>query len=351
MTLAIVAITSRGADLAQCLADSLPDATAFLPEKFRMEDNCYYSSDSPGELLPRLFNEYDGLVCIMATGIVVRLLATHLRGKQYDPAVVVCDEAGEFAISLLSGHLGGANQLARQIADILDGQAVITTATDVNALPAWDDVAREEDLAIEPIGHIKHLNRRLLEASPIALVDPCRRIADRFAEVKSVVCCDTFLCAEEASTQGRVYVTHRLIPDLDRQPELLLLRPRDLVIGIGCNRGTDVAEIEAVVSLVLERAQLAFSSVCSVGTIIDKHDEIGINEFARRHSLAVEHFTAAELNQIEVPSAPSLHALQAVGAKGVCEPAALCAARSGRLLVRKQKSGNVTVAVAEKLGS
>ncbi len=163
MTLAIIAITSGGAQLARKLHSQAEEAELWLPEKFRQSDRAKYYSEKLAEILPRLFNRVDGLICIMATGIVIRLLASHIRSKDQDAAVVVCDEAGQYAISLLSGHLGGANELAREVAAILGGQAVITTATDVNQLPAFDEVARKCNMAIEPLARIKLLNGLLLE--------------------------------------------------------------------------------------------------------------------------------------------------------------------------------------------
>ena len=350
MNTAIVAITPRGAELARKLTASLPETTCFLPERFQQSDNVSYFTHPLKDLLREAFQTYDGLVCIMATGIVVRLLAPFLQGKAVDPAVVVVDETGRFAVSLLSGHLGGANRLAEQVAKAVGGQAVITTATDVNNLPAWDTAAGEAGLVIEPLEQIKLFNRLLLEGQAIVLVDPGQRLAGVYRDVPGVLCCSTFMDAETSGIAERIYVTHRLIPAGNASGELLLLRPRDLVLGLGCNRGTPASEIDDAVMRVLKNAALSSSSVRSIATIVDKQDEVGLNEYARDKGLIVDYFSAQELNAMEVPSAPSLHALKAVGARGVCEPAALRAAQSGHLLVRKQKCGNVTVAVAEISG-
>lgn len=347
MTLAIIAITPRGAELARRLAGQLPAATVCLPERFRDDAGGRYFAEPLSAFLPEAFRHYDGLVCIMATGIVMRLLAPGLQGKAIDPAVVVVDEAGHFAISLLSGHLGGANDLAREIAAVLDGQAVITTATDVNGLPAWDLAARDAGLNIEPLSHLRLFNLALLEGQPIALVDPRQRISRRYADLLQVVRCDTIPAAEETGIGLHAYVTHRLVRCVEGESPLLLLRPRDLVLGLGCNRGTAAGEIAEAVAQVMAQASLSMLSLRGIATISDKQDEAGINDFAGARNLAVSYFTAAQLNAVTVPSAPSPHALKAVGAQGVCEPAALCAAYPGRLLVRKQKCGNVTVAVAE----
>jgi len=347
MNLGIVAITPRGADLARFIGRQFPEAEIFLPEKFRRDDTCRYFDVPLGDLLPELFAEADGLICIMATGIVIRLLAPHLRGKEHDPAVVVMDEAGQFAVSLLSGHLGGANELAVRVALASGGQAVVTTATDVNDLPAWDDLARREDLAIQPLSQIKIFNTLLLEKRPIGLVDRQNRVAPYFSEIPAVRLARNFADPLLNEVSGKVFVTHRHIPDPESHEPLLLLRPRDLVVGIGCNRGTSAEEIEQVVKTVMEEAFLAPASIRSLATVAAKWDEAGLEQFAQSRNLSIDFHSAEELNRVEGISPPSPHALEAVGAKGVCEPAALLSARGGPLLVAKKKRGNVTVAVAE----
>jgi cobalt-precorrin 5A hydrolase len=347
MNLAIIAITPNGASLARRLVAEAEGAAVWLPEKFREADDCRYFAEPLKVLLPRLLTSVDGLVCIMATGIVVRLLGPHLRGKEHDPAVVVVDEAGQFAISLLSGHLGGANELATEVAEMLGGQAVITTATDVNNLPAWDDVARQLNMNVEPLGRIKLLNGLLLEGRAIALVDSFGQVAERFADIPGVVVVRSFMQAMQTDVEGLVFVTHRHIPALDLEKKLLLLRPANLVVGVGCNRGTDAAEIETVIRSELEKAFLSPASITCLASIDAKQDEGGLLDVAAGLGVALKFFTKEELNEVAAPSEPSEHALQAVGARGVCEPAAILAAGGGQLLVKKKKSGNVTVAVAE----
>ncbi len=347
MKLAIVAITSGGAQLARRLGAELPEARVYLPEKFRGGDDCDYFDKPLAVWLPNLFDEVEQLICIMATGIVVRILGRELKGKEKDPAVVVMDEAGQFAISLLSGHLGGANDLARRLAKICGATPVITTATDVNNLPAWDQAARDAGLVVEPVSHLKTLNRLLLDGGKIGLVDQRRRIADKFTSVPGVTLYDNFAAATRSSSDGLVFVTHRFLPHLQNQTEMLALRPRDLVIGIGCNRDTSAEEIEAAVRHKLKQSFLAFGSIACLASIDAKQDEVGLLEFAERNGLKIEFHSAAELNQVDIPSPVSLHAQKAVGAKGVCEPAALLSSGMGEMLIRKQKVGNLTLAVAE----
>ena len=348
MRLAIVAITTGGVQLARRLGSELPEARVYLPEKFRNGDDCDYFDKPLAIWLPQLFADVEQLICIMATGIVVRILGRELRGKDQDPAVVVMDEAGQFAISLLSGHLGGANDLARRLAEVSGATAVITTATDVNNLPAWDQAARDAGLLVEPVAHLKTLNRLLLDGGNIALVDRRRRIAPLFAAVPGVKLYPDFSTATRSNADGLVFVTHRFLPHLQEQHGLLALRPRDLVVGIGCNRGTSADEIEQAVRSKLKQAFLAFASIGCVASIDAKQDEVGLLEFAQRNRLPLEFHAAEQLNKVEMQSPVSINAQKAVGAKGVCEPAALLSSGLGALLIRKQKIGNLTLAVAER---
>ncbi len=347
MTLAIIAITSGGAALARKLHLQAEEAELWLPEKFRQTDRANYYSGKLADLLPQLFNRVDGLVCIMATGIVVRLLAPHIKTKDQDAAVVVCDEAGRFAISLLSGHLGGANELADEVASILGGQAVISTATDVNQLPAFDEVARQNNMAVEPLSRIKLLNGLLLEQKPIALADAEGVVTAAYLDVACVTPARSFAEALTGSAEGLVFVSNRYLRQLETHDNLLALRPRNLVVGIGCNRGTSAAEIETVVRETLQHAFLAFASIGALASIDAKQDEEGLLAFAEQYRLPLNFFSAEQLNEISAPTPASDYVQQAVGAKGVCEPAAIMASAGGRLLVKKKKNGNVTVAVSE----
>lgn len=349
MNLAIIAITRNGARLGARLQTARPASDLYVLERFAAAAG---SAATPftGELkvlVSRLWGRYQGFALIMATGIVVRTVAPLLAGKDRDPAVVVLDEAGRFAVSLLAGHLGGANRLAIELAAACGGTPVITTATDVNGLTAWDEAARQAGLRVEPVAHIKNLNSLLLEGGRIALVDRRGRIAPWFANTPGIEAHATFAAALQSGAAGLVFVTHRLLPDLERRPHLLALRPPDLAVGIGCHRGATADEIESAVVNELGRAFLAFASVGRLASVQDKADEPGLLEFAARHALPVDFFPAVELNAVVTPSPPSPHALKAVAAKGVCEPAAILAAGGGPLLITKKKCGNVTVAVAE----
>ena len=284
--------------------------------------------------VPEVWKGSRSFIFIMATGIVARTIAPLIRDKKTDPAVVVVDEAGRFAISLLSGHLGGANALTRDIASFLGGKAVITTASDLNDLPSIDLWARDNRLVIEDWPLLPRVATKLLNQGALRIYredDAGINVPREFREAASV-------------KQADLLITHKAVLPAARKGALLL-RPKDLIVGIGCNRGTASKEIEDVVRGVLAQHNLSFSSVSSLATIDIKTGEPGLRAFAEKTSLTLRGFTPEELNTV-AGIAVSQAVQKATGANAVAEPAALLASGNNVLLVPKQKSGNVTVAVA-----
>jgi cobalt-precorrin 5A hydrolase len=348
MQVAIIAITGNGARTGATLQDSLRGSRLFVIEK-HASANAEPFSHGLQPLVDRLWQEYQGFVFIAATGIVVRTVAPHLRGKECDPAVVVLDDAGRFAISLLSGHLGGANELAKKCAAITGGTAVITTATDVNDLPSFDMLAKQNGWLIDDLSRVKVLNSLLLEGKEIAVVGECEAVKS-YCAGKGILSYHLNIPEALASgAAGQLYVTNQIVPSQLLTENTLVLRPVNLCLGIGCNRGTAAEEIKAVVARNMERLSLSSKSVKCVATAAAKGDEVGLAEFAKLLGVPVICFAHEDLNAVEFPSPPSAYALQAIGAKGVAEPAALLASKGGRLLLHKVKDGNVTLAIAETL--
>jgi len=175
--IAVYALTKAGSTIAAKLANNITNSKLIIPEKFRDTVNVKGDIDffTTGEFTKKVsenWHLFKGHIFVMATGIVVRKIAIHLKDKTVDPAVVVCDEKGEYAISLLSGHIGGANRIAKFAASILKGIAVITTATDIQGLMAFDELAAINDWKVANPTKIKILNSMLLEGKKIALIIP-----------------------------------------------------------------------------------------------------------------------------------------------------------------------------------
>lgn len=335
--IAVWAITPRGVSLAERAAAGFPRAKLFVTAKLAGQTPGAVRFDSLPEAVGRHFHDYRGHVFIMAAGIVTRVISPHIRAKTTDPAVVAVDDGGRFAVSLLSGHLGGANDLARRVADVLGAQAVITTATDANGVAAIDVLAVESGLYIENPEAIKIINMALLAGEGIEVHDPFGILSGRIPKALS------FTSGADAQA-ARVYVDDR-IPGTPA--DALVLRPRSLVVGIGCNRNTETAEIRELLLRVLRESGLARESLKSLASIDLKADEQGLIALAHELAVPLELFGRDEIGRVEDDVlSPSAAVQKHIGVKSVCEAAAILAARGGALIVPKRMTRNATAAVA-----
>lgn len=344
--IAIVAVTRNGVRLAMQLQAELPGSVCFVPRRHQfalaMGANAY---DHLGGLFPELWKSHKSLVCIMAAGIVVRLITRLLRNKATDPAVVVMDERAQFVISLVSGHLGGANDLAREVAALTGGQAVITTASDVDGRPSIDLIARELSLEIENPSMLARTARAILEEESLWVFDPDGRLRKSLAGLGNIVWWpDEERQGESDLPKGSpgIWVSERMPPP---GVDCLILRPRNLVVGLGCNRGTGVDEILGLLKEVLGRTGVSAASIRNLASIDLKKDEPGLLDASAELKRPIHFYPRRELEGMVVPN-PSPVVESHIGVQSVCEAAALLSAGKGNLVIPKQKTANVTLAVA-----
>jgi cobalt-precorrin 5A hydrolase/precorrin-3B C17-methyltransferase len=349
-TVAVYALTEAGARTAARLAAAVGGSLFVSRERagdlpdFEGELVRFEGQDLANTVATQ-WRRFDGHIFVMASGIVVRKIAPLLTSKTTDPAVVVCDEGGRYAISLVGGHIGGANRLAQQVSAALHGQAVVTTATDVQGVVAFDEWAARQGWRVENPDAIKHLNSLLLARQRIGVALPAALVREVYGTRDHIVAVEAG--ALPADLAGLVVVDR---PDYSGPagiPILRLARP-GVVLGIGCNRGTPADEIEAAVQATLRDHGLDPCQVRGVASIDLKHDEEGLLAFAGRHGWPLTFLPAERLDAVAVPN-PSVRVAGATGTASVSEAAALTVA-GGRLLVPKQKCGAVTVAVAEAKG-
>ncbi|GAA2563345.1 MULTISPECIES: precorrin-3B C(17)-methyltransferase [Streptomyces] len=295
----LISATAAGAAARDRLAAAWPDRTRVY--------------EGPvADAVRAAFAQCEQLVCFLATGAVVRLVAPLLDDKAADPGVVCVDEGGRFAVSLVGGHDGGANDLAREVADVLGAEPVVTTATDAVGLAGLDTLG----LPVE--GDVAAVSRALLDGEAVALR----------AEVAWPL--PPLPVADEGAYTIRL--TDRLVERAGRE---VVLRPPTLVVGVGASKGAPVEEVLALVEGALREAGLSAASLAELATVDAKAEEPGIVEAARRLGVPLVTYAAQELARVDVPH-PSDAPLAAVGTPSVAEAAALV--RGGELLVPKRKS-------------
>ena len=321
---AILAVTDSGRQLAQRLGRELTGAEIInTPQGTKRS-------------LEQAWHTYDSIVCVMAAGIVVRCIAGLCRSKVHDPCVVVVDETGQHAISLLSGHLGGGNSLAEKVAHICGATAVITTASDVTGHTAVDLWSIDENLTVANPDKLASTSAKLLRNGVL-------NVYQQYSFIKSLPH-DFRPCTNRQDADIVIALN-------DDQRQRLMLIPRIRYIGFGCRRGATAEEFHQVVAELEQVDGLDLSSVGGAASIDLKNDEVGLLEFGRQLNWPLRFFTKAQIDSVAgTTKSDIVH--QKIGVYGVCEAAAILAAtvreQTGRLIVKKRKWERITAAVAEQ---
>lgn len=330
MKLAVFAYSRQGCRTARRVLDCFPEAERRCYTMERFGEAGFLPLEKPSEpFYGALFRWADALVFVGACGIAVRQIAPHVRDKGQDPGVICIDELGNFVIPLLSGHIGGANGLARRLAEKLGAVAVITTATDINQKFSVDAWAAEQGFVIDSMALAKAVSAGILEGD-IPMCSDFPVVTDL---PRGVVPGD----------QGKLGIC---VSFQKKEPfeRTLRLIPRVLRLGIGCRRGTEAAAIREAVTRVFEVQNLDIRGVKGVYSIDLKAKEPGLLAYCEERGLPAAFYTAEELKAVEGNFTPSEFVRSITGVDNVCERAALLGA--GRLIVKKTVWNGVTVAVA-----
>lgn len=276
--------------------------------------------------LAQAWGECDLIISHLALGATTRLIAPLLESKKTDPGVVVIDEGGRFVVPLVGGHVGGANDLARRISEITDATAVVTTATDSLNVPGLDTLGWGFS------GDVAGVTRAILDGAPVLITR---------TQTWPMPPLPTNVSESAEAPVAQIVVTDEANPEVGDLPTVVL-HPKSLIVGMGCNRGTDVAELRELLTSTLANAGLAIDSVRAITTVDAKADEEGLIALADELGAAFTPIARDELAAIDVPN-PSDHALEAVGTASVSEASVI--ASGATLLVEKQRSTNATIAV------
>lgn len=351
---AVVAITKHGVEIARRLGQSFQNADVYYMSKFEKGDerakHIQLFTGSVRLLFPSLFKAYKGLVIIISLGAVVRMIAPLLQDKKIDPAVVVIDDKGEHVISVLSGHIGGANELTKEVAAAINARPIITTASDVQGTIPVDLFGKRFGWVWDSSEKLTPVSAAVVNEESIAVVQESGekdwwhygpQIPEHIKQYPSI---------KEALVKNpaaALVISHRI---LSEEEQLILhngvlYRPKVIVLGMGCNRGTSAEEIETVINETLEELQFSTKSVKAICTIDLKKDEAGFIEVINKYNWEFICYTPSELNSVNIES-PSETVFKYTGAYGVSEPAARLYSGAENLALVKKKSGNVTISVA-----
>ena len=388
-TTSIVAISRHGAELARRLADCLEGPVELhIAHRFHQQGGVETPFDLPARpVIQKLFTEARRLVLFMPVGAAVRLLAPSLRDKRADPAVVCVDDGGRFAVSLVSGHLGGADQLAQEVAEALGATPVVTSASHVMGVFAVDLLGRDLGWTIEAQpGQLTRASAAVVNGEAVGLFQDAGELdlrpedqelpenVTRYSSVDAVM---------ESSCVAALLITDRslsaFVHDETDDKAVVIYRPKTLVAGMGCRRGVPADELEGLLTSAFDANGLALGSLSCIATAELKRDEPGIVALAQKYDVPVRCYSADELNSVfeetpqpavdageEIPpdlrlndeaggtgqtreaklaptARPRVHEL--LGIWGVAEPAALLAAGSRELLVARIKSNRATIAI------
>ena len=334
MNIAVFSVTENGRKLSVRVGEQ-------LEAEHKVSRYCFHKHTDDnsavfwnmGSMVGRLFERSDAFIFICACGIAVRAVAPYLGTKADDPAVIVMDDCGKYVIPVLSGHIGGANRLAEVLADSIDAVAVITTATDSGGRFSPDSFAVANDLMITDLKAAKEIAAEVLDDEKVGFFSEYPH-SGLPSELTEFGVCRTGICVS-ADTGKKPF------------PVTLNLVPRNIVLGIGCKKGTSAETIENAVRTALEQNGIDISRIFSVATIDIKKDEAGLGRFCESLGVKLSVYSAGELMAVSGDFESSDFVLETTGADNVCERSAvLCS--GGKLIMRKTASDGVTVAAAER---
>ncbi len=315
---AYIAFTDRGERLTEKLAEAMGGEVCRAGREKTLS-----------EWTEQAFPERAGLIFVGAAGIAIRAIASCLRNKTEDPAVIVVDERGRFVIPLLSGHLGGANELADTIAGITGGTAVITTATDLNGVFAVDLWAKRQGMKVLQPNRIKQVSGKILRGEPTGIRCRWPVVGTEPENVR-------------LGTGDDVVVDYRR-----QETEALQLVPVVLTLGIGCRKGIVSEALEHIFDRFCKERNILPQAIRAAASVSLKAEEEGLLRFCERHDWPIHFFEVEELISAEGDYSASAFVKAAVGVDNVCERAAVLES-GGILIERKFARDGVTFALAEQ---
>lgn len=341
----IIAITKNGINIAQKITSMDDTWTVYAPEKFfdktRLKINWY--TDSTSNKIKDLFENNNAVICIFSLGAVIRLIAPYLKSKKTDPAVMVIDDQANFVISVLSGHIGGANEITETIAQILDATPVITTAADVNKTIAVDLLGREYNWKITLDENVTSVSACMVNQDSIGVYQDVGDVGWRKNLPKNVTIYQHIEEIINSNSSGSLIITDKILHDIPKNS--VVYRPPSLVVGIGIHRDTKFNKIYSSIQNCMEKFGLDINCIAQFASVKKDIPVEGLEELSEYMKIPIQYLEKSELAEIQTPN-PSKIVQKFEGTASVSEAAALRIS-NGKLIVQKQKfPPDLTIAIA-----
>ena len=336
MKIACISFTQRGKEVGEKLLGSSAD-NQYLLHHFANDE---VDGGIKG-LMPYLVRSYDGLIFISATGIAVRFMNPYIIDKREDPAVVVVDDEGRFAISLLSGHIGGANKLAQWIGDSLGAIPVITTASDSRGIESIDLFAIRNNYHIEDMEAVKDITSLMVNGGKVGF----------YSEMEGIIDYDNLIIIDnpqhvDPSIDGVLLVSSQNRMDIPYKKYCQLI-PKNINIGMGCRRGVEGKMIIGLIESVLGQLNLSTNGIKAIGTVEVKRDEKGIREACRYFNCPLKVFTLEEIKEVDDKFEKSPFVKEIIGVYSVAEASAYLL--GGKKLTGKMKKDGITLSISKEV--
>jgi len=345
--ISILAITKNGIKIGSSLKKLSNSWKIYAPSKFSDNDpQIEWYSEPTSNKIAELFKTSDALVCIFSLGAVVRLISPYIKDKKIDPAVLVIDDKARFVISVLSGHIGGANELTEDIAEKLGGTAVITTAADVNKTIAVDLLGKEFGWKIEDDSTVTKISAFMVNEEEIGVYQDAgnKNWWNKKLPI-NVIIHSSMEELKNSQAKGLLIMTDKEIDNKEILRNSVVYRPPTLVVGIGLHVDTTKETIKEGLSFCLEKYKLSAKSIAKLVSIKKQQDVQGLIDLGKEMNVPIEYFQKEELATIDIPN-PSKTVQTFEGTPSVSEAAAIKAS-GGKLVVEKQKfPPNLTIAMA-----
>ena len=344
----VLAITKNGVNIGGKLKELFPNWNIFAPSKLSNENNSitWYSEPTSDKII-ELFKNSNALICLFSLGAVIRLIAPHLKDKKTDPAVIVIDDKMTFVISVLSGHIGGANELTQEISEKLNALPVITTAADVNKTIVVDLVGRQFGWKIDDETTVTKISAHMVNSEPIGVFQQTGNTKWYKELPKNVTIYDNLEELKKSNSKAHLIISDAII-DNELAQESVIYRPQSLVIGIGLHWDTTKDTIREGIEDCLEKFNLSSKCIAKLVSIKKPEDVQGLIDLGKEMKIPVEYVDREELAEIITPN-PSSTVKAFEGTASVSEAAAIKVS-NGKLIVEKQKfPPNLTIAIARKI--